>query len=86
MLKVYRTTGPTVDLHCWFTVKHAKNKPLKNSVAVKKVRPCSKMASVKRVVNKRGGQEMVVMVYIQVDGKNFNNNNSGQFVSLSQLH
>jgi len=36
------------------------------------------MVSIKKVVkSKWGGQEMAVMV--QVDGKNFNNNNSGEF-------
>ena len=36
------------------------------------------MASVKNCEIKGGGQEMAVMA--KVHGKNFNNNNSGQFV------
>jgi len=53
----------------------------KNSLAVKK-NALLKMASVKRkrCEIKGGSQEMAVMV--KVDGKNFNNNNSGQFVLL----
>jgi len=42
------------------------------------------MASVKKVwKSKRGSQEMAVMA--QVDGKNFNNNNSAEFVLIPRM-
>ena len=53
--------------------------PLKNSLAVKKGVALFKNGQCEKSceIRKRGGQEMAVMVL--VDGKNFNNNNSGEF-------
>ena len=51
---------------------------LKNSPTVEKGAALFKMASIKNCEIKGRGQKMAVMM--KVDGKNFNNNNSGQFV------
>jgi len=45
----------------------------------KKVWLCSKI--LKKVVKSKGNQEMAMIVW--VDGKNFNNNNSGEFCADS---
>ena len=62
-----------------YVERQGKSNSLKNSLAVKKG-----AALFKNGQFKRGGQETAVMEYMQVDDKNFNNNNSGEFCADSQ--